>query len=672
MTQEPGVRRVLLTGGGTGGHVYPALAIGSALDDGRTRFLYLGCRGRAEETVVPRTGIPIRFVRSAPYPGLRPGPAWVPFLLNLSLGTLKAVGVLLSYRPHLIVATGGYVAAPTIFAAHALRFLRLSRARILLHEQNAAPGKLNLLMGRFADTVLLTFPQTLEQFPENGAFTGYPVRGSIGAVPREEALRTLDFEVPPGRKVLFVFGGSQGARTLNRALVDALGELLPHASGLFIIHGTGMRRGSYDPAEDTRARLEARYGPEERARIASFYVTRDYFHDIQKVYAVTDLALCRAGAGSLNEVFAAGLPALVVPKANLPGDHQVMNARAAQAAGAAVILFEETAVEEGKPLEVLDGRLLARTVLGLLSEPTRLSELGSRARAFLPADPVGRIRSLAEGVHPGREDLPPASGPPPLLSNPALLARLTAERAKRGSAYQPEDAVPVQADLPCYRARAASLLTNPRWEKRNLGVKLVGLLGLKEKVPLLLAMLADRTPAPGLQRLFGGDFLQVGFIRRNILVALRQLGHLDAAVESALLRALVDPYYEVRAEAARCAAFFAPNAKRRVDFAMCLARLTADRHWEVAAEAARALGAVGAGEEAAACLLGLAEHHFWQVRDASLAGLRLLLERGAAGDPERLSEGSRRYVLTATDFKPLFAIKESYRLLREALDGRGR
>lgn len=662
-------RRILLTGGGTGGHVYPALAIGSALESPGTRFLFVGCRGKVEETIVPRQGMEIQFVRAAPYPGIRPGLRWVPFLWNLGLGTLKAAWILMRFRPDQIVATGGYVAAPTVFAAHALRTLRLRRPKLFIHEQNAAPGKLNLLMGRFADRVFLTFPESVRYFPRNGIVTGYPVRRAIASLSPEEARAGLDFQVPEGRRVIFVFGGSQGARTLNRAVVDSLKGLLPRTGELFVIHGTGLSRpGGYDPALDTRSRLEASYTPDERARIASFYVQRDYFFDIQKVYAIADLAVCRAGAGSLYEVSAAGLPAVVVPKANLPGDHQVMNARSMQAAGAAAVLFEETVLEAGRPVETLDGSLLAKTVTELLDNPQRLRELAEKARSYIPPDALGKIRRLVEGVDSDSVQTPAAAPAPRLLSNAQLLARLELELRRSGKSYRPEDAVPDASDLPCYRARAASLLANPSWEARNTGVKLVGLLAMADKVPHLLVLLADPTPASFLQRLLGGDFAQVGFIRRNILASLRRIDVLDDSVEEAVRTAFGDPYYEVRVEAARCAAHFAGRSKRPDALAAGLVRLTEDRHWEVAAEAARALGFAGEGAEDTSCLLGLAEHHFWQVREAGLAGLRGLVGRGATGEAAQIDPTLRRFILTSTDFQPHFSIKESYRRLREAME----
>ena len=129
--------RILLTGGGTAGHVNPALAIGAALAEEGSETLFVGVRGRAEEQVVPKEGIPIRFVRASGFPGTRPSPALARFLLDLGVGTLQAAGVLLRFRPDVLVGTGGFASAPVIFAATLLKKLRLLRSRVFVHEGSA-------------------------------------------------------------------------------------------------------------------------------------------------------------------------------------------------------------------------------------------------------------------------------------------------------------------------------------------------------------------------------------------------------------------------------------------------------------------------------------------------------------------------------------------------------
>jgi UDP-N-acetylglucosamine--N-acetylmuramyl-(pentapeptide) pyrophosphoryl-undecaprenol N-acetylglucosamine transferase len=669
--------RILLTGGGTAGHVNPALAIGRALGDERTAYLYVGVRGRAEADIVPREGLPITFVRASAYPGARPSAAWIGFLAHLVAGTVKAAFVVRSFAPDIIVGTGGFASAPTMLAAALLRRLRLCRARVYVHEQNAAPGKLNLLVGRLADRVFVSFPDTLAAFPDNGVMAGYPLRRRIQAADRETARASLDFRVPPGRQVVFAFGGSQGARTINRAVVDALGALLPSRDRLFIIHGTGLRRadGAHDAHAETQARLAQRYSLEERSAIDECYVARPYFHDIERIYALADLVVVRAGAGTLNEVAALGLPAIVVPKINLPGEHQVMNARALARGGGAVVLYEHTQNEGGHLVEELDGTLLATTILSLLGSPGRLTSMGAANAGFAHHDALERIRRSIAGEE-AAAGIPPAGARPagdapgPLLSNPALLSALEHQRTANHSTGRVLLEQLSGDDRAYYVSRSASLLASPAWEARNLGVKLIGLLEARDKLPLVIALLRDRQPAPWYKRMAGGDFEQVGFIRRNALTAVARLGSVTPEVEDVLAAALADPYYEARAEACRAITALDRHLSDdgRARLIAGLVNLLRDGWLEVVAAAAEALGHVGGETDALPALLALKEHRFWMVRAAGLRGLHALVERGRAGDLDHLDPEVRGFALTATDFRPEFTIRTSYARLIRAID----
>ena len=676
-------QRLLLTGGGTAGHVNPALAIGWAVAGSDTRMLFVGVSGRAEAAVVPREGIPIRFVRASSYPGGRPSMALVRFVLNLAVGFCQACLIVLRFRPTVIVGTGGFAAAPVMFAAAFLRSLRLTRARIYVHEQNAEPGMLNQAVGRLADRVFVTFPETLRHFPGNGVLAGYPLRHRITTVDRGQARARLDFQVPPERQVVFAFGGSQGARTVNRAVVDALRYLLPLKDRLFVVHGTGLfKGGTYDAGEDTKARLESAYTEAERREIESFYVSRPFFHQIENVYALSDLVVARGGAGSLYEIASLGLPAIVIPKSNLPGDHQVMNARAMARCGGAFVIYEGVSLVDGQIIEQVDGRLLAGTITKLLSDPPALAAMARRSRAFSQDDALRVIERWIKGgltadgaARPtARAAAEDASGEKPggqafetLPSNQVLLGRLERALSARGGAYRPEDVVPALDDRAYFVSRAASLLASESWERRNVGVKLLGLLNARDQEPLLLALLADKRPAPFLKRLLGGDYVQVGFIRRNIITAFGRIGHPSHDVESALLSAFDDPYYEVRAEAARVSARLSGGFRNRDALVAGLKRLLPDRWLEVATAAARALGEVGSERDALPAVLALKNARFWHVRAAALEGLLSLVDRGEGGDPAALIAGLNGFVLTSTDFKPEFEIKRLYGRLLKAV-----
>jgi UDP-N-acetylglucosamine--N-acetylmuramyl-(pentapeptide) pyrophosphoryl-undecaprenol N-acetylglucosamine transferase len=664
-------RHILLTGGGTAGHVNPALAIGSVLSAPDTRFLFVGVRGRVEEEVVPREGIPIKYVRASGFPrGL--SLELVKFGANLLIGILQSLFILMGFRPSIIIGTGGYVSAPVVMAASLLRKLRLLNSRVFIHEQNAVPGKLNRLMGQFAHRVLVTFPETLSFFPQRAVVVGYPLRRRICRVGREEARQKASVQIPKSRKVVLVFGGSQGSRTINRALVDALHYLLPYREKLFIVHGVGLFRGvGYDSMADTESRLRRLYSAQQLRKIESFYTYRDFFHDIELLYALSDLVVVRGGAGSLNEISAMGLPALIVPKANLPADHQVMNARAMERAGGAEILYEQIAPVDGELSECVDGKVLAEKLLSLLQDESCLKRMGNRSASFLNHNALDLIERLIRGEDPGPAQTPASSDVKPsnehLPGNRALLVRLEKASNRHRAAYRPEMVITRPQDLEYLKNRASALLIRSVWQERNLGVKLLGLLHAKEKIPVLLTIFHDRKPASLLKRLLGGDFQQVGFIRRNVILALVRIGDINPDVEKALLAGLTDPYYEVRAESAYAVAFFGSRLCSPGRFVSALLPLLTDTNLDVSAAAAEALGRIGSEQDALPALLELWDSRFWKFRAAVLRGILHLVDRGQVTHLEKLEAQVPKFILTSTDFAPRFEIKAVYRQVMESV-----
>ncbi len=665
---------ILLTGGGTAGHVNPALAIGSALASPDTRFLFVGVRGRVEEEVVPREGIPIKYVHASGFPsGISAD--LVKFGIHLSIGVLQSLLILVRFRPEIIIGTGGYVSAPVIMAAAILRKLHLLNSRVYIHEQNAVPGKLNRVMGRFAHRVLVTFPETLSYFAESGVVVGYPLRRRISRVSREEARQRSAIKIPEGRKVILVFGGSQGSRTINRALVDALQYLHPYRDKIFIVHGVGLfKSAEYNSTADTEARLRKLYSEQQRKEIDGFYTYQAFFHDIELLYAMSDLVVARAGAGSLNEISAMGLPAIIIPKSNLPGDHQVMNARAMERAGGAELLYEQIAPVDGALSEWVDGRLLADKIMALLQNASRLQKMRESSGSFLNQDALIHIERLVRGneipagLNPSPKDS--AAHSIPLPGNRALLMLLEKAAIKQKSAYKPDVVIARAEDQEYLRNRASALLIHPAWQERNVGVKLLGLLHAKDKIPALLTLFNDRKRTSLLKRAFGGDFEQVGFIRRNVISSLVRLNEITPDVENALLAGMQDPYYEVRAEAARATAFFGARLSSPDKFIDALLSLLTDTTIDVSVAAAEALGKIGRETDALPALLGLWDTRFWKVRAAVLRGLYYLVDRGQVRHLELLEAQVPKFILTSTDFAPQFEIKAAYRQLMESVSGR--
>ncbi|MBI4530831.1 MAG: glycosyltransferase [Candidatus Latescibacteria bacterium] len=679
--------RYLFTGGGTGGHVYPALAIADAIRrrDPTTEILYIGVRGRIEEQIVPQRGYRFIPVRSHPFPSKKVSVEAVWFLLLIGLGVLKSLVLLLSFRPTVVIGTGGYGSAPVIFGWAVLRWFRVSRAKSFIHEQNAFPGLLNRVVGRIVDRVGVTFAEAMAYFAEGKVErVGYPVRGEIVDTGREEARRCL--KIPPEAHVLLVVGGSGGSRAINRGIVDALPCLLK-VPDLYILHGTGRYRGpEYDAVKDTEGRLVLR-GIDERA--IPRYRRSDYFHDIGYAYRASDLVVCRGGAGTLTEVALCGLPSIIIPMSASAGDHQAMNARAREAAGAARVLYEEIGFTgEGVPIRYVDGEKLTQCLLDLLHDPERRRAMSEAALSLADREALDRIVRLIDGlVHTdehrrrllaeGRRQRgwwidsvsrwrgAEGYGYPPLhFQSPFHTLR---EVERLSTIYG--NRIAESPDIAYLRYKADSYLVAEAWQTRNVGVKLVGLLLYRERLPLLLTFLRDRTPAPWIERLFGGDFRQVGFIRRNLCQTIWQLDVYCSDVRDALLNALSDPYYEVRSWAARALGMLAHRIVDDADIERCLIEGLRDPHFEVVVECVTALARVGQHAFVFDALRTCYFHHNWKVRDAMVRAIIQLLKRGIITDQDHVRQDLDRILGTCVDFQAFFPLKQALQELGKLVAG---
>ncbi len=336
--------RILIAGGGTGGHVYPGLAVAEALQSLRpdAEIRFAGTRRGLEALLVPKAGYHLYTVPASGFRGLGPW-ARLRFLVNFLAGLLRSLWLVARWRPAVVLGTGGYASAPVMAAA------RLLRCPSALQEQNTIPGSANRLLARWADRLYLGFAEAARYFPHRSCLvTGNPVRASFSRGPtssttEKEAPPSLSAEAAPEELRVLVFGGSRGARTLNNAVKEAAAHWRHQPSlAIWIQTGTAQR-------EEVAAAY--RDYPPERVRVVA------YIFDMAAALAWADLAICRAGAMTLAELQAVGTAAVLVPFPHATDDHQLKNARACEAAGAAVVVENDECT--GEVLVAVVGKLAA-------------------------------------------------------------------------------------------------------------------------------------------------------------------------------------------------------------------------------------------------------------------------------------------------------------------------
>jgi len=369
--------RVAFAGGGTGGHIYPALAIDDAMraeyPDGAYEPHFFGNRDRIEATIV--TTIPMTFVPSAALERKLSLGTLLTLWRNLT-GVVVAMSALRAFRPAMIVATGGFVCFPVVVAARILRTIGLLRCAIALLEINVQPGLTNRLVAPLVDEVWTAYDESAPFFPGKAYRTGTPVRASITRKIHASRAR-MELGLAPERTTIVVMGGSLGARSINEA-VAALVTRRTLGEDRQVLHISGERDHAYMEAE-------------ERDVGTNHVKLVPYLDDPANAYAAADMAITRAGASTLAELAASGTPSILVPYPFAADNHQAANAAVFAARGAAVVL----------PDSELDGDRLWWTLDAMLA-PARLAEMRAAAASLGSADAAGTIVSRIEFLAPVR------------------------------------------------------------------------------------------------------------------------------------------------------------------------------------------------------------------------------------------------------------------------------
>ncbi|RAP76656.1 undecaprenyldiphospho-muramoylpentapeptide beta-N-acetylglucosaminyltransferase [Paenibacillus montanisoli] len=357
--------RIVLTGGGTGGHIYPALAIGKQAMEEQpgSSILYIGTPKGLESRIVPAQGIPFESVEIT---GFRRKLSFenVRTVMRFLKGVRRSKQLLRDFKPDVVVGTGGYVCGPVIYAAAKLGI------PTLIHEQNAVAGLTNQFLSRYASRVAVSFKDALSQFKRqsNALYTGNPCATSVVRADQTKGYSRLG--IPAGTQVVLVVGGSRGAKAINDVMVD-MAPLLVRLPDVHFVFVTGE---SY--YEETKRRIDqALQQPANQLQVLP------YLHHMPEVLAISKLVVGRAGASSIAELTALGIPAILIPSPNVTNNHQEANARSLVQAGAAEMILERD----------LSGALLFERISHMMNSAEAQAAMSAASRSLGMPDSAALI-----------------------------------------------------------------------------------------------------------------------------------------------------------------------------------------------------------------------------------------------------------------------------------------
>ncbi len=347
--------RAVLAGGGTGGHVIPALAIAHELRAlYHADIIFIGTSRGIENRLVPAAGFELKLVEVGALKKVSLARR-VQTMTALPAAIFRSWKILNEFRPDVVIGVGGYASGPAMLAG------ALSGVPTLAFEPNVVPGLANRIMAPIVSSAAVHFEETCRYF-QRCRITGVPVRRAFYNLPPKPA------GSPP---TLLVFGGSQGAHAINEAVMNSLAALMEQVPGIHLVHQTGERDYNDAQAVYLRSRAPAEVFP--------------FIEDMPEMFARADLLVCRSGASTVAEVTAAGKPAIFIPFPHAADDHQLRNAQALERAGAAVLIAEKDLTSER----------LVRTVRELLCDPARLARMSAASRKLSHPDAARQIALMA-------------------------------------------------------------------------------------------------------------------------------------------------------------------------------------------------------------------------------------------------------------------------------------
>lgn len=338
--------KIIVSGGGTGGHIYPALTLIDAIKAKRpdAEFLYVGTEKGLEADIVPKAGINFTALKLEGGLERRFTLSNITRAANAVWSIKRASDIVKDFKPSVVVGTGGYVCGPILLAAS------LMKVPTLIQEQNAVAGVTNKILSKFVDRIAVGTQDALKNFPaDKTTYTGNPIRAEVLAAKREDGLKEFGFT--SDKPIVLISGGSRGARSINDAMIDVLKSAAVNQSAQFL-HVTG--KGEFDSVMQRLTDLDA-----PNIKVVP------YLYNMPRAMAMADLAIFRAGATGLAELTARGIPAILIPYPYAAENHQEFNARSLVEAGAARMILNKD----------LTAPLLQKNLDELLSSPQTLKQM---------------------------------------------------------------------------------------------------------------------------------------------------------------------------------------------------------------------------------------------------------------------------------------------------------
>jgi len=649
-------KKIILTGGGTGGHVYPSLAIYNILKkrDYISDVLYLGVKGKAEDVILPKTNIKLEYIKSYPVAG-KSLLKKLTSLLKILWSAIHCLFKIIKFKPHIIVATGSYVSAPVILAGFLLKpFLKL---KIVIEEQNLVPGLLNKVASLLADLVFVNYKETAYFVWSNKCvYAGYPIR--------KEYLKEYDIKnkrkkagLPEDKFIILISGGSLGARSINRVLALSLKEL-SKIKNIYIVHIFGISDYDYyNSYEDTFRLIDENIGENfDRENFEAvndkgevYYKGYKYLFDIVNFQQSADLIVSRAGAGGISEIAALGKASIIIPKRGLPGDHQELNAINIAEKGGAEVIFEKR--DFNKKIDYIDKEEFIKTIKKIRKNKKIKESLekGAEEIFFYESHKIiyNSIVNLMkdEYINHISDIIEPKFVKFQRLFDSLILYldKIIEERGKDNLYYK------------FYNIKVEEYLRSNNMFSINKGIKLIGSLKREDLYPWIYE-----------------DFDSFkGFLKRNSLIALSKADNYFPFFKNLIIKGLEDSYYETRREAIKLYRRFYESVGRSKKIKNLILKKIEKKFesFEVKTQAIKTSVLFLDFDKYLKTNRKFLHSNNVRLREAVLEGIEFGLKNNILPVKEKLKAFLKRMLITTSEFKPEYKVREKYLRVIQYIEG---